>query len=243
MHPPVSKPENIADIVPRPHPDFWYARGALACVIVMQLLLNQGLQLTATSIPYWALPALEMGLLLLLSFTSTRDRIGHHRAGRVLESVTGTSQAVQVFASCLIGVITLVNLLTLLNLIKALLTPGEADGAQLLDDAAILWISNMVCFALCYWEMDRGGPTRRETPAQSAPDFLFPNMTLPKALDRPWTPRFIDYLFLSFTNASAFSPTDALTLTGRAKCVMMVQAGVSLLTIAIVAARAVNILK
>jgi hypothetical protein len=136
----------------------------------------------------------------------------------------------------------LLNVVTLILLIKALLAASKTNGAQLLDDAAILWVSNMVCFALCYWELDRGGPSVRETPTEQSPDFLFANMTLPVHLIVPWTPRFIDYLFVSFTNASAFSPTDALPLSGRAKILMMIQAGVSLTTVAIVAVRAVNIL-
>ncbi len=226
----------------QPHPDYWYARGALACVIIIQLVLHNGLQPGLADLPNWVLPAVEFGLLVVLAFASIKDRRSHLQASRTLEAITGTSKVVRALSIFLVGVITLLNLVTLVLLIKSLLAIETADGAQLLDDAAILWVSNMVCFALCYWELDRGGPSVRETSTQLGPDFLFANMTLPERLMVPWTPRFIDYLFVSFTNASAFSPTDALPLSGRAKALMMVQAGVSLTTVAIVAARAVNIL-
>jgi uncharacterized membrane protein YhaH (DUF805 family) len=225
-----------------PRPDYWYARGALACVIIIQLVLHNELQPGLADLPNWVLPAAEFGLLVVLAFASIKDRRNHHQASRRLEAITGTSKLVRILSIFLIGVITVLNLVTLILLIRALLAASKTNGSQLLDDAAILWISNMVCFALCYWELDRGGPSVRETPTEQTPDFLFANMTLPDRLIVPWTPRFIDYLFVSFTNASAFSPTDALPLSGRAKILMMVQAGVSLTTVAIVAARAVNIL-
>jgi hypothetical protein len=227
---------------PRPQPDFWYARGALSFIIFLQIFLQNGLRPGDGIWPPWTLPLVEMSLLLLLSIASFRDNRAHHRAGRMLEAVTGTSQSIRRLALFLISLITVLNLVSLLILVRALLSAGKASGAELFDDAAILWTTNVICFALCYWELDRGGPSKRETLRQKQPDFLFANMTLPEALSRPWTPRFVDYLFLAFTNASAFSPTDALPLTARAKLIMMVQASVSLLTIAIVAARAVNIL-
>lgn len=239
---------SAADLTPNPKqklhpkPDYWYARGALACVIIIQLVLHDTLQPGLPGLPSWVLPAAEFALLLVLLFASFKDRCNHHRAARTLEAITGTSRVVRGLSIVLIGVITGLNVLTLVSLIMSLLSVGKVDDAQLLDDAAILWVSNMVCFALCYWELDCGGPSVRETAAEQRPDFLFANMALPAPLSVPWTPRFIDYLFLSFTNASAFSPTDALPLSGRAKLLMMVQASVSLTTVAVVAARAVNIL-
>lgn len=227
---------------PRPQPDFWYARGALSFIIFLQVLLQNTLKPSHGMMPPWMLTVVEILLLAALSFACSRDRHAHRRAGRLLDAKTGTSQSVRRLALFLISLITILNLASLLTLVRALLTAGKASGADLLDDAAILWTTNVICFALCYWELDRGGPSRRETPRQRQPDFLFANMTLPDGLSRPWTPRFVDYLFSAFTNASAFSPTDALPLTARAKLIMMVQASVSLLTIAIVAARAVNIL-
>lgn len=94
---------------------------------------------------------------------------------------------------------------------------------------------------LWYWTLDRGGPAARGLTRHSRPDFLFAQMTIEQG-DESWSPGFIDYLFLAFTNATAFSPTDTLPLSGRAKLLMMAQSGISLLTIALVAARAVNIL-
>jgi hypothetical protein len=237
-----SEPLTAPQRQPRPQPDFWFARGALLFIIFLQLLLERGLKPGDGLLTPWALPVLEVMLLIILSITSVIDRKVHHSAGRKTEALTGTNLGVRLLAITVIGMMTLLNLMSLTALIQALLHAGKATGAALLNDAAILWVTNVICFALCYWELDRGGPSKRETKRQTQVDFLFPNMSLPDALNRPWTPRFIDYLFLAFTNASAFSPTDALPLTGRAKVVMMLQASVSLLTIAIVAARAVNIL-
>ena len=98
-------------------------------------------------------------------------------------------------------------------------------------------------FALWYWEMDRGGPGKRATGNDGQPDFLFPQMTDDRIEPRDWRPKFIDYMYVSLTNNTAFSPTDTMPLTHRAKLLMGSQALVSLLTVGLVAARAVNVLK
>jgi uncharacterized membrane protein len=100
----------------------------------------------------------------------------------------------------------------------------------------------VIVFALWYWELDRGGPQRRRQPDHPAPDFLFPQQSGPDVGPPGWSPSFIDYLFVAFTNATAFSPTDTLPLTRRVKVLMMVEAFTSLLMVAVLAARAVNIL-
>ena len=95
-------------------------------------------------------------------------------------------------------------------------------------------------FALAFWELDRGGPHRRGSSDERAPDFLFPQASM--SVERSWTPAFADYLYVAFTNASAFSPTDAMPLTHRAKYLMLIQALSSLVTVVLVTARAVNVL-
>ena len=105
-----------------------------------------------------------------------------------------------------------------------------------------IWLTNVIAFGLWYWEIDRGGVTARMLPGHREPDFLFPPMVTPAAAPN-WTPRFLDYLYTSFTNATAFSPTDTMPLTSRVKLLMMVQSLASLLTVALVVSRAVNILK
>ena len=105
-----------------------------------------------------------------------------------------------------------------------------------------IWITNVLVFGLWYWELDRGGPVARLEAHRRQPDFLFPQMTAPDATTPDWTPTFLDYLYTSFTNATAFSPTDTMPLTAWAKLLMMVQSLASLLTVSLVISRAVNIL-
>jgi uncharacterized membrane protein len=106
-----------------------------------------------------------------------------------------------------------------------------------------IWLTNIIVFALWYWEFDRGGPVARANGDRMYPDFLFAQMTSPQLAPPDWEPAFSDYLYLSFTNAAAFSPTDVLPLSRWAKMGMTAQAIVSVVTVALVVARAVNILK
>ena len=107
----------------------------------------------------------------------------------------------------------------------------------------LLDLHNVVVFALWYWELDRGGPVARAQATSQYPDFVFPQMLTPELAPTHWESAFVDYLYLSFTNATAFSPTDVLPLSRWAKLTMMVQSAVSLATVALVIARAVNILQ
>jgi uncharacterized membrane protein len=115
-------------------------------------------------------------------------------------------------------------------------------GQSLLVDAMNIWATNVIAFALWFWNLDRGGPASAHLPNDRGPDFLFPQSTRPE-LKKSWSPGFIDYFYVSFTNAAAFSPTDTLPLTPRAKMLMLIESAVSLITLALVAARAVNILR
>jgi uncharacterized membrane protein len=120
---------------------------------------------------------------------------------------------------------------------------GALDSAgPLLRIGGGIWLTNVIVFALWYWELDRGGPVARACGTRSHTDFLFAQMTAPEFVDKDWEPAFIDYLYLSFTNATAFSPTDTLPLSRWAKLTMMFQSAVSLATVALVVARAVNVL-
>ena len=117
----------------------------------------------------------------------------------------------------------------------------------LLRSAGALWITNVLVFASWYWRLDAGGPNARSLNAcHTKGDFLFPQMTLApgsqKPLDPAWTPGFVDYLFLAFNTSTAFSPTDSPVLSRWAKIAMMMQSSISLVTLALLAARAVNIL-
>lgn len=121
-------------------------------------------------------------------------------------------------------------------------TAGSSATALLLAGGSI-YGTNILVFGLWYWEYDRGGPGARQRADRVHPDFLFPQMQLPELAPPGWEPRFVDYLYVSFTNATAFSPTDTMPLSRGAKGLMAVQSIVSLVTVALVVARAVNVLK
>jgi len=135
----------------------------------------------------------------------------------------------------LIALIGLGNASTLAFLIHQLVYSGGVNGRSLLYAAFSIWVTNVIVFALLYWELD--GQTDAVT------DFAFVQMTDPEVRTKGWYPRFTDYLYLSYTNASAFSPTDTMPLTRRAKMLMLLQSAVSIVTLLLVAARAVNILR
>jgi hypothetical protein len=133
---------------------------------------------------------------------------------------------------------------TAYRLVYLLATGGWGDDAEaLLLNGGAVWAMNVIVFAIVYWDFDRGGPAARAHARVTRPDFLFSQMTVPELTPRDWEPAFVDYLFLSFTNATAFSPTDTLPLARWAKLTMMAQSGIALVTAALVVARAVNIFK
>jgi uncharacterized membrane protein len=141
----------------------------------------------------------------------------------------------------LIALITAANTISLTELIHALLYGSNAAGRPLVYASVPIWLTNVIVFGLWYWELDRGGPAARQLPNHRRPDFLFPQMSTPGS-SPGWAPNFFDYFYTSFTNATAFSPTDTMPLTDWAKLLMMLQSLASLVTVAIVVSRAVNIL-
>ncbi len=203
----------------------WPASLAVLAALAMYVTLPE----RYTAGPVWLLPALEAALLVPLTLAVPRreaDEPWWHRAVSV----------------GLIGIVNLANFASLLLLIRSLLRGTEARGTSLFFAAIQMWLTNVIVFGLWYWEVDRGGPSARARPDQQPPDFLFPQMSIPSVAPG-WSPKFLDYLYVAFTNAMAFSPTDTLPLTATAKLLMLVQSLASLLTIAIVAARSVNILQ
>jgi uncharacterized membrane protein len=119
---------------------------------------------------------------------------------------------------------------------------GRTSAPVLLQDAALLWTINVVTFAVWYWEIDGGGPARRLREQHHSKDFLFPQMNVGDRSAPDWSPGFLDYLFLSFNTSTAFSPPDTAVLSQRAKVLMMVQALLSLLILAVLVSRAINAL-
>jgi hypothetical protein len=222
--------------------DFWYARAAIVVIAGLQLAyLNQHLTIG----PRWLAPALEIALLIPLSaataWTQQRARVAtedHHWA-----AIRRHRQWIRGFALGLTVLVMVMNFQALLAVTHALLGGAKGpSGQSLLIDALNIWFTNVVIFALWYWNVDRDGPAARGLDPKGKPDFLFPQMMGGGDEDPAWAPGFIDYFYVSFTNATAFSPTDTMPLSPRAKLLMAVEAFVSLLTVGLVAARAVNIL-
>jgi hypothetical protein len=234
-------PPNLAN--PRTHPsDVWFARGAILLIAGLQLLfVNPHL----TYGPRWSAPAFEIALLAPLSMATvwTQQRARAATRDEHWQAVERQHRWIVRLSLVLTFIVMAINFEALVSVTKALLhgTKGPS-GESLLIDALNIWFTNVVVFALWYWTIDRGGPLPRAMGNPSRPDFLFPQM-LGDADERPdWTPGFLDYFYLSFTNATAFSPTDTLPLSVHAKMLMAVEAFVSLMTVGLVAARAVNIL-
>jgi hypothetical protein len=188
--------------------------------------LNMGLPDAFSAGPHWLLLVLVIVLLLPTIFT---HRTGRHDLNRICGYLVS-------------GVITVFLAWSVAMLVLLLPTHREPPKV-LLESAAALWIANVLVFACWYWRLDGGGPHARDiADRHSAGAFLFPQMTRPPEENPGWSPEFLDYLFLAFNTSTAFSPTDTAVLTRWAKVLMMTQSIISLTVIAILAARAVNIL-
>jgi hypothetical protein len=207
-------------------------------VVAATLVLDFSLPARVTVGPAWLLPAFEGLLLIGLIAISARPRIRNSPIRRYV-------------AISLIGLVSLANVVSLILLchlmLKGALYGGSqtsaTEGHKLVLGGIVLWATNVLLFSLWYWELDRGGPTVREQATAGLPDLLFPQMIDPQFAPKGWMPTLIDYLYVSFTNATAFSPTDTMPLTPWAKVLMAVQSGTSLATLGLVVARAVNILQ
>jgi hypothetical protein len=212
------------------HENPWYPAAAVVAAYILWKLLPEQFAVGQTSALQWIVPALEISLLAPLIFMRTRDAYRGTTLSRTL-------------SLSLIAVINVINIISLVALIRFLIGRQATDGTLLLGSSADIWLTNVIVFSLWYWELDRGGPYVRRTQHHRQPDFLFPQMVTPFCAPGGWAPDFIDYFYVAFTNATAFSPTDTMPLTKWAKLLMMVQSFTSLVTVALVAARAVNILR
>jgi hypothetical protein len=214
----------------------WEAAPAVALVIALQLVLAlisraEHWKLWLFDWWVWLIPVgPEAVLLVSLAWSLPR---------RKLEQI-GQRRRV---ALALLGLISLANSLLLLAVIASLVRGQEKSGTQLLLKASAVWGTNVIAFGLWFWAFDRGGPVRRLEPDPPPPDFQFPQMENPQLAAPGWQPHLVDYVYVSFTNAVAFSPTDAMPLSRWAKMLMLAESATSSLTILLVAARAVNIFK
>jgi hypothetical protein len=223
--PGASQAEGAATAFARRDP-YWPAQ----VTVLAAILLNLDLPSRLTLQPGWVLPGLE-GVLLAGLVASTPWEGERARPWR------------RRVALLLIGIVSAANLLSLGLLCHYLLHHASSTGGRTLIRAGVeIWITNVLLFAVWYWELDRGGPQARKRADCPPPDWLFPQMTEERLGRWNWRAAYPDYLYLSFTNATAFSPTDAMPLSHMAKMLMLVQSLASLVTIGLVVARAVNIL-
>jgi hypothetical protein len=205
----------------------WPSILAITAVIVVQVLLPDRLILH----PRWLLPGVEMVLAVGLIVANPVRLVRGHPFLR-LGSLG------------LVAAMTVANAGSAALLIDRLLG-GRAghDARSLIVNGVAIYATNIVAFGLWYWELDRGGPLSRSHGDRQHTDFLFPQMTQADVAPPDWEPSFLDYLYVSYTNATAFSPTDTLPLSRWAKMLMLAQSAIALATIALVVARAVNILR
>src|SRR6516164_7674503 len=222
--------------------DFWLARGAILIIVLLQIGIVNDLAVG----PRLLAPGLELAILLPLSLATawTQIRARHASTESQWTSISRHRRNVRRLAIVLTAICTLMNFGALARLIAAILAGHAANGKTLLLDATNIWATNVVILALWFWSLDRGGPARGII-SEAKSDFLFTQQqagVVDREQFKDWSPGFIDYLFLAFTNATAFSPADTFPLTTRAKLLMMAEAAISLCTIAIVASRAVGIL-
>ena len=216
--------DGAGDVVGEPR---WPVAGAVVAAIVLTLLLPDDLRLG----PNWALPVLEAVLLVVLIVADPG-------------AIDRRSRALRVVGIALVAVLGLSAMAATGFLVDSLITGGpETDSAgELLKAGSIVWISNNIAFALLYWELDSGGAAARAHGLPPYPEIAFPQQLSPQVAAPGWRPRFIDYLYLGFTNATALSPTDAMPLAPWAKIAMTLQSVISLLLLALVIANAVNVL-
>ncbi len=210
---------------PPTHEAFWPAQLTILGAIGLQLLLPTRLAVG----PYWLIPVLEAMLLAGMFVATPRQLEREHRGRRRL-------------ALGLTALVSAANVYSLGALAHYLLHHDSPNPRELIVSGVLIWLTNVLIFSLWYWELDRGGAGKRAAGNDRAPDFLFPQMADDTIEPRDWRPKFIDYLYISLTNATAFSPTDTMPLTPMAKSIMGLQSLVSLVTLGLIISRAVNIL-
>jgi hypothetical protein len=203
----------------------WTVIAAVAVAVLLQVVLPNRF-----SAGHRAVPLLELFLVIGLW-------IAHpHKTGRAPSWMRPASLL-------LIGMITATNAWSAVRLVQQIIQGRQDDAVALLSSGAAIWVTNIILFALWYWEFDRGGPLNRAQGKAEHPDFSFPQMQNPELSAPHWEPNFPDYLYVSFTNACSFSPTDTMPLARWAKMTMMAQSAISLIVIALVISRAVGLFK
>ena len=216
------EPAQVTHIEPR-----WPV--VLATVAVLSLLtwLPDRVRLVPAWIPFLAVTALIVPMAALALSTAKARWLRIERIVTLLFIVFGGLTIVEILQNLLYSMVR---------------RSAEITGLQLLASSIAVWAENVLIFSVAYWRIDRGGPEARANRASPKPDWVFPQEGAPEDAPLGWRPTYIDYLFLAFCTATAFSPTDAQPMTSRAKLLMMLESLISLVTIAAVASRAINIL-
>lgn len=206
------------------------SRLPMAAAVVTAIVLTILLPEDQRALPAWVLPLVE-GILLVALIAGDPGAID--RRSRLLRAIS----------IGLVSILVLSALWATARLIDVLITGGPQtnSASDLLEAGSIVWVGNILAFALLYWELDSGGAAARAHRSRSDVDFAFPQEMNPELAPVDWNPRFVDYLYLAFTNATALSPTDAMPIAPWAKLAMMVQSLISLAILGLVIARAVNV--
>ena len=202
-----------------------------ALAILAVLLVSGALPAHVRVLPVWVSYAVGFAVLTpMLAVALTGGNTRWLRIERTMIILLAAVYVVNVSLELadLIGVVTL--------------HPTSANAFSLLSSSVVIWTANVLTFSLLYWQIDRGGPYARANRLKVKPDWVFPQGAAPEDLPPGWQPLFLDYLYLGYNTATAFSPTDALPLTRRAKMLMMIESMISLLTLVIVLSRAINVI-
>jgi hypothetical protein len=206
-------------------------RWPVALAIFAVLLLFSVMPERSRLLPSWSGFAIGIALIVLM--------IGVWLGGDRAHWLRVERAAMLALASALLAM----TLLAVTFLVMEIMDQtSKYAGQQLLTVGIEAWVTNVLAFSIVYWDVDRGGPENRANESAALPDWLFPQAGVPKEVAPGWRPTYVDYLFLAFSTATAFSATDVAPLTVRAKLLMMLESCISLATIAIIASRAINIL-
>jgi hypothetical protein len=213
----------------------WEAGPAVAVAILLQVALAVSSEVkhwTTWVVPWWTwlIPVVPETLFILSTLPLP------HRALTEM----GIRRKVGIVV---VGLASAVNAFLVLAVIASLVSGHETSGSHLLLKGAAVWLTNVILFGLWFWIFDRGGPDSRLAPGSPPPDFQFPQLENPELAAPDWRPHFVDYMYVSFTNSIAFSPTDTMPLGRWAKLLMLVQSAISALVVLLIAARSVNIFK
>lgn len=204
----------------------WHVQILVVAAVIMQFILPQ----TFSAEPRQLIAIISFLLVIALSFTTPKAAV-FQSIGRRINVIV------------LVALLGMANTYSLYRVANQLLEGKISNGRDLVLTALNIFLTNIVVFALLYWEMDGGGPGKRKIAKNHERDFLFPQHNLTDSESKKWIPTFVDYFYVSSTNAMAFSPTDAMPLSRRIKMLMLTQSIVSLTTIALIISRAVNILR